>query len=178
MMNKMDQLALSYETLQDGTLAVKATDTLMLVPQDRYKELSRIEALYNAIQEGFGEKQYVLEQERKNLKKQNDELANDIKILKQKNIILQKKLTENNCIVEEMKELRSQNTELLIELSKFTVFSKETLSGPLKSMIRDLREQGVGIKEIHIRIKRQINPDISYSMVRKYISELESKNKE
>ncbi|KOS68830.1 hypothetical protein AEA09_09950 [Lysinibacillus contaminans] len=178
MINKMDQLALFYETLQDGTLAVKATDTLMLVPQDRYKELLRIEALYNAIQEGFGEKQYVLEQERKNLKKQNDELANDIKKLKQRNAVLQKKLTENNCIVDEMKELRSQNTELLIELSKFTVFSKETLSGPLKSMIRDLREQGVGIKEIHIRIKRQINPDISYSMVRKYISELESKNKE
>jgi len=40
-------------------------------------------------------------------------------------------------------------------------------------MIRDMREQGVGIKEIHIRIKRQINPDISYRMVRNYISELE-----
>lgn len=45
-------------------------------------------------------------------------------------------------------------------------------------MIRDMREQGVGIKEIHIRIKRQINPDISYSTVRKYISELESEMKE
>ncbi|MFJ7737764.1 hypothetical protein ACIQ2D_15735 [Lysinibacillus sp. NPDC097287] len=177
MIKKMDQLALSYETLKDGTLAVKATDTLMLLPQDRYKELLQVEALYNAIQEGLGEKQYVLEQERKNLKKQNDVLTTDIQKLTQKNVVLQKKITENNCIVDEMKELRSQNTELLIELSKFTVFSKESLSGPLKSMIRDLREQGVGIKEIHIRIKRQINPDISYSMVRKYISELESNKK-
>ena len=177
MMNRMDQLALSYETLQDGTLAVTVTDTLMLLPKDRYKELLQIEALYNAIQEGLGEKQYILEQERKNLKKQNDVLSNDIQKLTQQNIVLQKKITENNCIVDEMKELRSQNTELLIELSKFTVFSKESLSGPLKSMIRDLREQGVGIKEIHIRIKRQINPDISYSMVRKYISELESSKK-
>lgn len=177
MINKMEQLALSYETLQDGTLAVKTTDTLMLLPQERYKELLRIEALYNSMQDGLGEKQYVLEQERKNLKKQNEVLTTDIQKLMQKNVVLQKKITENNCIVDEMKELRSQNTELLIELSKFTVFSKESLSGPLKSMIRDLREQGVGIKEIHIRIKRQINPDISYSMVRNYISELESNKK-
>ncbi len=80
--------------------------------------------------------------------------------------------------MEEFKELRRQNTELLIELSKYTALSRETLSGPLKSMIRDLREQGVGIKEIHIRIKRQINPEISYSMVRKYISEIESENRD
>ncbi|MFJ7952100.1 hypothetical protein ACIQZG_11295 [Lysinibacillus sp. NPDC096418] len=177
MINKMDQIALTYETLQDGALAVTATDTLMLLPQERYKELLRIEALYNAIQEGLSEKQYILEQERKKLKKQNEVLLNDIQKLTQQNVVLQKKITENNCIVDEMKELRSQNTELLIELSKFTVFTKESLSGPLKSMIRDLREQGVGIKEIHIRIKRQINPDISYSMVRKYISELESNKK-
>lgn len=174
MINKKDQIGLSYETMPDGTLAVKVDETLMLLPQERYKELLRIEALYNAMQEGFGEKQYVLEQERKNLKKHNDVLINDIQKLTQQNVILQKKITENNCIVDEMKELRSQNTELLTELSKFTVFSKESLSGPLKSMIRDLRGQGVGIKEIHIRIKRQINPEVSYSMVRKYISELES----
>lgn len=177
MNNKIDQLALSYETLPDRSIAVTATDTVMLLSQDRYKELLRIEALYNAIQEGLGEKQYVLEQERKNLKKQNDVLVEEIQQLKDQHIVLQKKITENNCIVDEMKELRSQNTALLIELSKFTVFSKDTLSGPLKSMIRDLREQGVGIKEIHIRIKRQINPDISYSMVRKYISELEGNKK-
>ena len=177
MISKINQLALSYETLQDGTIAVTATDTFMLLPQNRYQELLRIEALYNAIQEGFGEKQYVLEQERKKLKKQNDALLRDIQQLKDQHVVLQRKITENNCIVDEMKELRSQNTELLIELSKYTVFSKETLSGPLKSMIRDLREQGVGIKEIHIRIKRLINPEISYSMVRKYISELEANPK-
>lgn len=96
--------------------------------------------------------------------------------LKQQNVVLQKKLTEYNCAVDELKELRRQNTELLFELSKYTALSRESLSGPLKSMIRDMREQGVGIKEIHIRIKRQINPDISYRMVRNYISELESEN--
>ncbi|MGE7998930.1 hypothetical protein ACQKOF_09675 [Lysinibacillus sp. NPDC093190] len=68
--------------------------------------------------------------------------------------------------------------ELYHALHKNLDEHKESLSDPLKSMIRDMREQGVGIKEIHIRIKRQINPDISYSMVRKYISELESEHKE
>ncbi len=74
--------------------------------------------------------------------------------------------------------LRQENTDLLMELSKYKAMSRETLTGPVKSMIRAMREQGgVGIKEIHIRIKRQINPEISYSTVRKYISELESEQK-
>lgn len=173
MMNKKEQLALSYEALQDGTLAVKTKDTIMLLSQTRYKELLHIEELFNAMHVDLDEKQLMLGQERKMLRNQNKMLIEESQKIAQQNAVLQKKLTEFNCMVEEMKKLRSQNTELLIELSKFTVLSKETLSGPLKSMIRDLREQGVGIKEIHIRIKRQINPDISYSMVRNYISEIE-----
>lgn len=176
-MNKIDLPALSCEKLQDGSLAVKATETMMLVTQNRYKELMHMEELFNAMYIDLDQKQVVLEQERKNLKKLNNKLTEDMQKLKQQNAVLQKKLTEYNCVIDELKELRSQNTDLLIELSKFTALSRESLSGPLKSMIRDLREQGVGIKEIHIRIKRQINPDISYSMVRKYISELESENK-
>lgn len=177
MVNKMDLSALSCEKMQDGSLAVEMTETLMLLSQSRYKELMHIEELFNAMHNDLDEKQVVLEQERKNLKKRNIKLTEDMQKMKQQNAVLQKKLTEYNCVVDELKELRRQNTDLLIELSKYTALSRESLSGPLKSMIRDLREQGVGIKEIHIRIKRQINPDISYSMVRKYISELESENK-
>lgn len=177
MTNKMDLSALTCEKMQDGTLAVKSTETLMMLTQSRYKALMHIEELYNAVHLDLDEKQIVLEQERKNLKKQNAKLTEDMQKLTQQNAVLQKKLTEYNCVVDELKELRRQNTDLLIELSKYTALSRESLSGPLKSMIRDMREQGVGIKEIHIRIKRQINPEISYSMVRKYISELESENK-
>ncbi|MFB7156371.1 hypothetical protein [Lysinibacillus sp. NPDC056232] len=177
MMSKMNPTLLSCEPLKDGTLAINTTENLMLVLKSRYHELTHIEELYNAMHIDLDEKHTILEQERKILKKQNLELVEDIQKIKQQNAVLQKKLTEYNCVVNELKELRRQNTELLIELSKYTTLSRETLSSPLKSMIRDMREQGVGIKEIHIRIKRQINPDISYSMVRKYISELESKNK-
>lgn len=173
----MDQSALTWEKMQDGTLAVQTTETLMVLTQSRYKELLHFEELLNDMHLDVDEKQLVLEQEQKSLKKQNTKLEADIQKLTQQNAVLQKKLTEYNCVVDELKELRRQNTDLLIELSKYTALSKESLSGPLKSMIRDMREQGVGIKEIHIRIKRQINPDISYSMVRKYISELESENK-
>lgn len=173
----MDRSALTWEKMQDGTLAVQTTETLMVLTQSRYEELLHIEELLNDMHIDLDEKQLVLEQERKSLKKQNTKLEADIQKLSQQNAVLQKKLTEYNCVVDELKELRRQNTDLLIELSKYTALSKESLSGPLKSMIRDMREQGVGIKEIHIRIKRQINPDISYSMVRKYISELESENK-
>lgn len=172
-MNKTE-LPLAYKALQDGTLAVQASGTLMLVSHNRYKALVDMEELYK----NLDERQHILEQERKNVKKENDILTNEIQKLSQKNAVLQKKLTEYNCVVGEIKELRKHNTQLLIELSKHTALSKEKLSDPLKSMIRDLREQGVGIKEIHIRIKRQINPEISYSMVRKYISELECENKE
>ncbi|TKI62823.1 hypothetical protein FC756_18825 [Lysinibacillus mangiferihumi] len=177
MMSKMDQSALTWEKMQDGTLAVQTTETLMVLTQSRYKELLHFEELLNDMHLDVDEKQLVLEQEQKSLKKQNTKLEADIQKLTQQNAVLQKKLTEYNCVVDELKELRRQNTDLLIELSKYTALSKESLSGPLKSMIRDMREQGVGIKEIHIRIKRQINPDISYSMVRKYISELESEKK-
>ena len=177
-MKKMNLTTLSCEHLKDGTLAINMTETLMLVSQSRYQELMHSEELYNAMHTDLDEKHHVLEQERKTLKKQNVQLVEEMQKMKQQNAILQKKLTEYNCVVNELKELRQQNTELLIELSKHTALSRESLSGPLKSMIRDMREQGVGIKEIHIRIKRQINPDISYSMVRKYISELESENKE
>lgn len=177
MMNKMDLSALSCEKMQDGSFAVKTTETMMLLTESRYKELLHMEELFNAMHSDLDEKQVVLEQERKNLKKLNIKLTEDMQKMQQQNAVLQKKLTEYNCVVDELKELRRQNTDLLIELSKYTALSRESLSGPLKSMIRDLREQGVGIKEIHIRIKRQINPDISYSMVRKYISELESENK-
>ena len=111
------------------------------------------------------------------LKKQNTQLTEELQKLKQQNTVLQKKVTEYNCVVEEMKVLRQENTDLLLELSKYTAMSRESLTGPVKSMIRAMREQGVGIKEIHIRIKRQINPEISYSTVRKYISELESEQK-
>lgn len=173
----MDQSALTWEKMQDGTLAVQTTETLMVLTQSRYKELLHFEELLNDMHLDVDEKQLVLEQEQKSLKKQNTKLEADIQKLTQQNAVLQKKLTEYNCVVDELKELRRQNTDLLIELSKYTALSKESLSGPLKSMIRDMREQGVGIKEIHIRIKRQINPDISYSMVRKYISELESEKK-
>ncbi|WP_235617007.1 hypothetical protein [Lysinibacillus mangiferihumi] len=176
-MSKMDQSALTWEKMQDGTLAVQTTETLMVLTQSRYKELLHFEELLNDMHLDVDEKQLVLEQEQKSLKKQNTKLEADIQKLTQQNAVLQKKLTEYNCVVDELKELRRQNTDLLIELSKYTALSKESLSGPLKSMIRDMREQGVGIKEIHIRIKRQINPDISYSMVRKYISELESEKK-
>ncbi|WP_258041044.1 hypothetical protein [Lysinibacillus sphaericus] len=176
-MSKMDQSALTWEKMQDGTLAVKTTETLMVLTQSRFKELLHFEELLKDMHLDIDEKQLILEQERKSLKKQNTKLEADIQKLTQQNAVLQKKLTEYNCVVDELKELRRQNTDLLIELSKYTALSKESLSGPLKSMIRDMREQGVGIKEIHIRIKRQINPDISYSMVRKYISELESENK-
>ncbi|MET4560203.1 DNA-binding transcriptional MerR regulator [Lysinibacillus parviboronicapiens] len=178
MMNKIDPFALSCETLQDGTLAVKASESLMLLSQNRYKELAHIEQLFNTMDVDSDKKHHILEQDRKTLKKQNALLTEEVQKIAQQNAVLQKKLTEYNCIVEEFKELRRQNTELLIELSKYTALSRETLSGPLKSMIRDLREQGVGIKEIHIRIKRQINPEISYSMVRKYISEIESENRD
>ncbi|MGE6517014.1 hypothetical protein [Lysinibacillus sphaericus] len=176
MMNKIDPFALSCETLQDGTLAVQTSEPLLLLSQNRYKELVHIEQLFNNMHVESHEKHTILELDRRTLKKQNAQLIEEIQKIAKQNAVLQKKLTEYNCIVEEYKELRSQNTELLIELSKYTALSRETLSGPLKSMIRDLREQGVGIKEIHIRIKRQINPDISYSMVRKYISEIESEN--
>ncbi|MFJ7732480.1 hypothetical protein ACIQXF_11350 [Lysinibacillus sp. NPDC097231] len=178
MMKKMDLTSLSCEPLKDGTLAINTTETLMLVSQNRYQKLTHLEELYNAIHIDLDEKHTILEQERKFLKNQNRQLVEEMQILKQQNAVLQKKLTEYNCAVDELKELRRQNTELLIELSKYTALSRESLSGPLKSMIRDMREQGVGIKEIHIRIKRQINPEISYSMVRKYISELESEHKE
>ncbi|MFF2177672.1 hypothetical protein ACFVT8_14550 [Lysinibacillus sp. NPDC058147] len=175
MLNKAIPLC---ETLKDGTLAINMTEPLNLLSQRRYQELVHIEELYHALHKNLDEKQYVLERDQKNLKKQNIQLIDDMQKMKHQNAVLQKKLMEYNCVVEELKEIRRQNTELLIELSKHTALSKESLSGPLKSMIRDMREQGVGIKEIHIRIKRQINPDISYSMVRKYISELESEHKE
>ncbi|MFJ6210841.1 hypothetical protein [Lysinibacillus sp. NPDC092081] len=178
MMSKMNQTSLSCEPLNDGALAINTTENLMLVLKSRYHELAHIEKLYNAMHKDLDEKHTILEQERKILKKQNLVLVEDMQKIKQQNSVLQKKLMEYNCVVEELKEIRRQNTELLIELSKHTALSKESLSGPLKSMIRDMREQGVGIKEIHIRIKRQINPDISYSMVRKFISELESEHKE
>ncbi|KOP80420.1 hypothetical protein AMS59_03255 [Lysinibacillus sp. FJAT-14745] len=177
-MNKINPTPLSCETLKDGTLAINMTEPLNLLSQNRYHELTHIEELYNALHKDLDEKHHVLEQERKELKKQNVQLVDDMQKMKQQIAVLQKKLMEYNCVVEELKEIRRQNTELLIELSKHTALSKESLSDPLKSMIRDMREQGVGIKEIHIRIKRQINPDISYSMVRKYISELESEHKE
>lgn len=176
-MNKINPTILSYDTLKDGALAIDMTETLMLLSQSRYQELTHIEKLYNALPKDLDE-HHVLKQDQKNLKKQNVQLVDDMKKLKQQNAVLQKKLMEYNCVVEELKEMRRQNTELLIELSKHTALSKDALSGPLKSMIRDMREQGVGIKEIHIRIKRQINSDISYSMVRKYISEIESEKKE
>jgi len=172
-MSKMNTTRLSCETLKDGALAVYTTETLILVPRNRYQGLIHMEELYNAMHIDVDEKHHILEQERKLLKKQNIQLVEEVQKLKQQNAVLQKKLTEYNCAVDELKELRRQNTELLIELSKYTALSRESLSGPLKSMIRDMREQGVGIKEIHIRIKRQINPDISYRMVRNYISELE-----
>ncbi|MGE7908384.1 hypothetical protein [Lysinibacillus xylanilyticus] len=175
-MNKINPTLLSCETLKDGTLAIDMTETLMLLSQNRYQELTHIEKLYNALPKDLDEKHHVLKQAQKNLKKQNVQLVDDMKKMQKQNAVLQKKLMEYNCVVEELKEIRRQNTEFLIELSKHTVLSKDSLSGPLKSMIRDMREQGVGIKEIHIRIKRQINSDISYSMVRKYISELESEN--
>lgn len=178
MVNKMNPTSLSCELLNDGALAINTTENLTLVLKSRYYELTHIEKLYNAMRIDFDEKHTILEQERKILKKQNLVLVEDKQKIKQQNAVLQKKLTEYNCVVDELKEIRRQNTELLIELSKYTALSKESLSGPLKSMIRDMREQGVGIKEIHIRIKRQINPGISYSMVRKYIAELESKIKE
>lgn len=177
-MNKVNPTTLSCETLKDGTLALDMTEPIMLLSQSRYKELKHIAELYHALHKNLDEKQHVLKQDQKNLKKQNIQLIDDMQKMKQQNAVLQKKLMEYNCVVEELKEVRRQNTELLIELSKHTALSKESLTGPLKSMIRDMREQGVGIKEIHIRIKRQINPDISYSMVRKYISELESEHKE
>lgn len=173
----MDRSALTYEIMEDGTLAVKTTETLMMLTQSRYKELLHTEELFNAMHVDVDEKQHVLEHERKQLKKQNTKLTEDMQKMTQQHAVLQKKLTEYNCVVDELKELRRHNTDLLIELSKYTALSRESLSGPLKSMIRDMREQGVGIKEIHIRIKRQINPDISYSMVRKYISEIENEKK-
>jgi len=172
-MGKVNATGLSCETLKDGALAINMTETLILVSQNRYQGLMHIEELYNAMHIDVDEKHRILEQERKRLKKQKLQLAEEVQKLKQQNVVLQKKLTEYNCAVDELKELRRQNTELLFELSKYTALSRESLSGPLKSMIRDMREQGVGIKEIHIRIKRQINPDISYRMVRNYISELE-----
>lgn len=172
--NKIKSSAFSYEPNQDGTLALYTTENLMIVPQSRYLELLHMEELYNAMHTDLDHKQHSLERELKMLKKQNAQLKEEMQKVKQQNMVLQKKVTEYNCMVEEMKVLRQQNTELLIELSKYTALSRESLTGPLKSMIRDMREQGVGIKEIHIRIKRQINPDISYSTVRKYISELES----
>lgn len=177
MMSKMNPILLSCESLNDGALAINTTEKLMLVLKSRYHELTHIEELFNALHKDLDEKHKILEQERKILKKQNLELVEDMQKIKKQNAVLQRKLTEYNCVVEELKEIRRQNTELLIELSKYTALSKESLSGPLKCMIRDMREQGVGIKEIHIRIKRQINPDISYSTVRKYISELESEMK-
>ncbi|KOS64174.1 hypothetical protein FJQ98_09835 [Lysinibacillus agricola] len=178
MISKMNPTSLSCESLKDGALAINTTENLMLVLKSRYHALTHIEELYNAIHIDLDEKHTVLEQERKILKKQNLKLVEDMQKIKQQCTVLQKKLTEYNCVVDELKEIRRQNTELLIELSKYTSLSKESLSGPLKSMIRDMRKQGVGIKEIHIRIKRQINPDISYSTVRKYIAELESEIKE
>ncbi|MEY9971381.1 hypothetical protein ABH966_001754 [Lysinibacillus sp. RC46] len=177
-MNKINPTTLSCATLKDGTLSIDITETLMLLSQSRYQELTHIAELYNALHKDLDEKHHIQELEQKNLKRQNIQLMDDMQKMKQQNAVLQKKLMEYNCIVGELKEIRRQNTELLIELSKHTTLSKENLSGPLKSMIRDMREQGVGIKEIQIRIKRQINPDISYSMVRKYISELESEHKE
>ncbi|WP_155593780.1 hypothetical protein [Lysinibacillus cavernae] len=177
MPNKLKPSPLSYEPFKDGTLALYTTDSLMIVPQNRYLELLHIEELYNTMHTDLDKKQDGLERERKMVKKQNAQLSEEMQKLKQQNTVLLKKVTEFNCVVEEMKVLRQQNTELLIELSKYTAMSRESLTGPLKSMIRDMREQGVGIKEIHIRIKRQINPDISYNTVRKYISELESEQK-
>ncbi|UZM97064.1 hypothetical protein OL548_17450 [Lysinibacillus sp. MHQ-1] len=38
--------------------------------------------------------------------------------------------------------LRQQNTELLIELSKYTSLSRESLTGPLKSMIKKYARAG------------------------------------
>ncbi len=178
MTNKIKSSTLSYEPFEDGTLALNAAETLMLIPQSRYLELLHKEKVYSARHTDLDHKQNGIEQERKTLKKQNVALTEDLQKSKQQNIVLQKKVTEYNCVVEEMQVLRQQNTELLIELSKYTSLSRESLTGPLKSMIRNMREQGVGIKEIHIRIKRQINPDISYSTVRKYISELESEQKD
>ncbi|HBT71580.1 MAG TPA: hypothetical protein DEB37_04705 [Lysinibacillus sp.] len=177
MPNKLKPSTLSYEPFKDGTIALYTTDSLMIVPQSRYLELLHMEELYNTMHTDLDNKQTSLERERKMLKKQNAQLTEDLQKVKQQNMVLQKKVTEYNCVIEEMKVLRQQNTELLIELSKYTAMSRESLTGPLKSMIRDMREQGVGIKEIHIRIKRQINPDISYSTVRRYISELESEPK-
>ncbi|MEK5231673.1 hypothetical protein MHB42_07820 [Lysinibacillus sp. FSL K6-0232] len=172
--NKIEPSTLLYEPLKDGTLALHTAEALMLVPNNRYLQLLHIEELYNAMHTDLDKKHNGLEQERKALKKHNTQLMEETQKLKQQNTILQKKVTEYNCMVDEMKVLRQQNAELLIELSKYTTLSQEALTGPLKSMIRDMREQGVGIKEIHIRIKRQINPHISYSTVRKYIAELES----
>lgn len=177
MANKINASTLSYEPFKDGTLALYTTDSLMIVPQSRYQELLHMEELHNAMHKDLDNKQNGLERERKMLKKQNTQLTEDLQKLKQQNTVLQKKVTEYNCVVEEMKVLRQENTDLLMELSKYTAMSRETLTGPVKSMIRVMREQGVGIKEIHIRIKRQINPEISYSTVRKYISELESEQK-
>lgn len=69
MMNKIDPFALSCETLQDGTLAVKASESLMLLSQNRYKELAQIEQLFNTMDVDSDKKHHILEQDRKTLKK-------------------------------------------------------------------------------------------------------------
>ena len=119
----MDRSALTWEKMQDGTLAVKTTETLMVLTQSRYKELLHFEELLKDKHLDIDEKQLILEQERKSLKKQNTKLEADIQKLTQQNAVLQKKLTEYNCVVDELKELRRQNTDLLIELSKYTALS-------------------------------------------------------
>ncbi|CAM5191016.1 hypothetical protein LSPH26S_05009 [Lysinibacillus sphaericus] len=80
MMSKMDQSALTWEKMQDGTLAVQTTETLMVLTQSRYKELLHFEKLLNDMHLDVDEKQLVLEQEQKSLKKQNTTLEADIKM--------------------------------------------------------------------------------------------------
>lgn len=68
MANKIKPSTLSYEPFKDGTLALYATDSLMIVPQSRYLELLHMEELYNTMHTDLDNKQNGLERERKMLK--------------------------------------------------------------------------------------------------------------
>lgn len=91
MTNKIKSSTLSYEPFEDGTLALNAAETLMLIPQSRYLELLHKEKVYSARHTDLDHKQNGIEQERKTLKKQNAALTEDLQKSKQQNIVLQKK---------------------------------------------------------------------------------------
>lgn len=171
-MRSSDVTLIKHKIVDEGVLSVESTEPVMLLPRSRYHELIQLEE-QQKLQNG---KPDELMTEIKRLKKEVHQLKQNENELQIQNRALLCKQIEFNCISEEIQNLRKQNIELLIELSKFTFLPTEKLSGPLKTMIQELRTQGVGIKEIHIRIKRLIHPKISYNTVRKYIAELEDHN--